>query len=509
MLKQTQLSNMVRVPALYPNQSKKSRTRSFAFIKLRFNFHKIWFCLTTPSLTVRETAKKKAAALTSQSNRKINDKISTVSIATLGCKVNQCESAGIAEELAARGLAVVPFHEHADVCIINTCTVTGKTDFQSRQLVSRAFKKNPQSKIIVTGCYAQRAPQEVASLPGVSHVMGNTEKENIADVVFQTVENPQKIIVGNIRGEKKISPLGASSFPDHTRAFLKIQDGCNSFCSYCIIPYTRGASRSLPLHEVLSRMTALAANGYREIVLTGINLGMWGRDLVPETSLAELVGEISRKRVVERIRLSSLEPNEITDKMISLIKNSEVVCPHLHLSLQSGNDRILGLMRRDYQTAFFRELVWKICDSIPGIAIGIDVIAGFPGETEAEFSGTLSLIEELPLAYLHVFPFSSRPGTPAAKMEGRLPENEKKRRARLLREMGMKKRHAFAVKFIGKPLHVLIEGRKDKKTGLPTGFSENYIPVVVKNNDVKVNAIATVIPDCADEERLRADTVQT
>ena len=446
--------------------------------------------------------------MTSQIDQKTDSKISTVSIATLGCKVNQCESAGMAEELAARGLAVVPFHAYADVCIINTCTVTGKTDFQSRQLISRALKNNPRSKIIVTGCYAQRAPRELASLPGVSHVMGNTEKERVADVVFQAIENPPKILVGAIRSEKKISPLGASSFPEHTRAFLKIQDGCDSFCSYCIIPYTRGTSRSLPPHEVLSRMAALAANGYREIVLTGIHLGMWGRDLSPKTSLAELVEEISRTRVVERVRLSSLEPNELTDEMISLIKNAEVVCPHLHLSLQSGNDRILGLMRRRYQTAFFRELVWKICDSIPDIAIGIDVIAGFPGETEAEFSGTLSLIEELPIAYLHAFPFSSRPQTPAARMEGQLPEHEKKRRVQLLRETGTKKRHAFAVKFIGKPLHVLIEGRKDKKTGLPIGFSENYIPVVVKGDGVKVNVIATVIPDSADNERLLADAVK-
>jgi len=446
--------------------------------------------------------------LASQTDRESGEKISTVSIATLGCKVNQCESAAIAQKLAVQGLTVVPFNENADVCIINTCTVTAKTDYQSRQLISRAVRKNPGARILVTGCYAQRAPQELASLPGVTHVIGNTEKELIADIIIQPEENQKTIITGNIRGEKKISPLGASAFPEHTRAFLKIQDGCDSFCSYCIIPYTRGSSRSLPLEETLSRIASLAANGYREIVLTGIHLGLWGRDLSPKTSLTALVEEISKKRLVERLRISSLEPHELTGEMITLIGDSAIVCPHLHLSLQSGNDRILGLMRRNYQTAFFRELVRKLCDSIPGIAVGIDVIVGFPGETEAEFAETLALIEELTLAYLHVFPFSSRPGTSAAKMEGAVSEPEKKRRVQLLREAGAKKRHAFACRFIGKPLHILIEGRKGKKTGFATGFSENYIPVAVRGEGITANSIVKVIADTADGEMLLADLME-
>ncbi len=464
-----------------------------------------------------------------QTDIKDSEKILTVAVETLGCKLNQCESAGIAEMLVARGLTVVPFAEKADAYIINTCTVTGKTDYQSRQLVGRAVRKNPEAMIIVTGCYAQRAPRELSSLAGVHFVIGNTEKALIPDILLKagnrsplfikqnfiptkngedilgTEPGKDEIIVGDIRQEKTISPLGASVFPEHTRAFLKIQDGCDAFCSYCIVPYTRGTSRSLPAEETLKRVESLTANGYREIVLTGIHLGAWGRDLRPPSDLASLLGKIAEKQLVERLRLSSLEPHELTPGMISLLRESDIVCPHLHLSLQSGSDRILALMRRHYDAAFFRRLVLNLCDSIAGLAIGIDVIAGFPGETAADFIETLNLIEELPLAYLHAFPFSSRPGTPAAKMSGQIADNVKKNRVHLLREAGGEKRRSFAASFLGKPLKVLVERRIDKGTGLPAGFSENYIPVAIRGSGIKVNSILSVVPKSADGERLIAD----
>ncbi len=442
--------------------------------------------------------------LAEHGDRKNGGAILTAAVATLGCKVNQCESAGMAEELALRGITIVPFNEEADVYIVNTCTVTQRTDYQSRQLVSRAARKNPEAAIVVTGCYAQRAPHEVASLHGVSLVIGNAEKKSLPEIILNSVIEKPGILVSRIRDEKTISPLGASVFPEHTRAFLKIQDGCDAFCSYCVIPYTRGTSRSLPLIETVTRMASLAKNGYREIVLTGIHLGLWGRDLTPSSHLASLLRIADEKRLAERIRISSIEPNELTDEIISIISRSDVVCPHLHISMQSGSDRILALMHRNYDTKFFRDLTFRSSDSIKDLAIGIDVIAGFPGETADDFADTLRLIEEMPISYLHVFPFSSRPGTPAARMAGQVSDDEKKKRAQLLREAGAKKRRRFAETFIGKPLKVLIEGRKDKETGLPTGFSENYIQVAIRAEGLKANSIIRVIPVEADGERLLA-----
>jgi threonylcarbamoyladenosine tRNA methylthiotransferase MtaB len=418
-----------------------------------------------------------------------------VAMVTLGCKVNQCESAGIAEALAARGMTLVPFEEVADGYIINTCTVTGRTDYQSRQLIRRAIRKNPAAAVLVTGCYAQRTPEEIARIPGVRFITGNAEKEQIPDILCEMTTDVPRILVCDIRKEKAISRLGATVFPGHTRAFLKIQDGCDVFCSYCIVPHTRGASRSLPPEEVLERITSISRAGYREIVLTGIHLGAWGRDLTPRVDLATLVRSVVDGCAVERLRLSSIEPRELNEEIIALIGTSGTVCRHLHIPLQSGDDGILAAMRRDYDAAFFRDLVCKLHATVPGIAVGIDVMAGFPGETEEAFANTLRLVEEMSLAYLHVFPYSRRPGTPAATMAGQLPEEEKKRRAERLRAVGAEKRQAFAEKFIGTPLQVLVEGRTDKNTGYPVGFSDNYIPVAVRGGGVTTDRIVRVMPE--------------
>ncbi|MBU4121014.1 MAG: tRNA (N(6)-L-threonylcarbamoyladenosine(37)-C(2))-methylthiotransferase MtaB [Proteobacteria bacterium] len=430
-----------------------------------------------------------------------------IAVATLGCKVNQCESAGIAEALSGRGIAFVPFEEQADCYIINTCTVTGRTDCQSRRLIRRAIRRNPAAAVLVTGCYAQRAPEEIARIPGVRVVAGNGEKAWIPELIGEMAAGEPRVLVGDIRKECGISLPGATVFPGHTRAFLKIQDGCDSFCSYCIVPRARGGSRSLPPEEVMERISALSRTGYREVVLTGIHLGAYGRDFAPPENLTAVVRRIADERLVERLRLSSIEPREVTDGLIALTGLSGVVCRHLHIPLQSGDDGILAAMSRDYDAIFFRSLIERIRDAVPGIAVGIDVMAGFPGETEAAFFNTLRLVEELPVAYLHIFPYSRRPGTPAAAMPGQVPEGEKKRRAERLRKVGAEKRRVFAEGFIGTPLAILVEARKDKSTGFPVGFSDNYIPVAVRGGSVDANRIVRALPESFRNGRLIAEVI--
>jgi threonylcarbamoyladenosine tRNA methylthiotransferase MtaB len=430
-----------------------------------------------------------------------------VTITTLGCKVNQCESAGIAEAMAARGITLVPFEAEADCYIVNTCTVTGRTDNQSRRLIRRAIRRNPSAVILATGCYAQRAPEEIARIPGVLIVAGNAEKSHLPELLEKLAKGkgPQ-VCVGDIRSEIKFSPLGAAVIPGHTRAFLKVQDGCDALCSYCIVPRVRGGSRSLRPAEIDDRIAALAGRGFREVVLSGIHLGAYGPDLVPTTDLTAVVRRIVGKRPIERLRLSSIEPREITAELLSLIGSPGIVCRHLHIPLQSGDDGILAAMNRDYDGAFFRDLIRNISATIPGIAIGIDVMVGFPGETEAAFANTLRLVEELPFAYLHVFPFSRRPGTPAATMPGQVPEADKKQRVERLRTIGAEKRRSFAEKFIGAPLAVLIEEKKDKSTGFFTGFSDNYIPVVCRGA-ADANRIVSALPGSFRNGRLIAKVI--
>jgi threonylcarbamoyladenosine tRNA methylthiotransferase MtaB len=422
-------------------------------------------------------------------------KTPAVAVATLGCKVNQCESEGIIEELAVRGFQIVPFAQPADIYIINTCTVTKKTDYQSRQLIHRAIRKNPEAEVMVTGCYAQRAPEEIRSIAGVRFVFGNAEKKRIPETAARTQSAHEGAFVGDIRKEKTIAGPWATTSSFHTRAFLKIQDGCDAFCSYCIIPYTRGPSRSLSAEEVMDKLSLFAAHGFREVVLTGIHLGLWGHDLKPGGNLHSLLRKIADSRPIERIRLSSIEPREISNEIIMLLKDSNVFCRHLHIPLQNGSDKILQAMRRNYSSAFFRELIIKLHETFPEMALGTDVIAGFPGETDGDFAETETLLEKLPIAYLHAFPFSIRPGTPAAAMAEQIPEDVKKGRVKRLREIGDAKRRRFAEQFIGKRMDILIEKRFDKEKGFPIGLSDNYIPTAVSGEGLEINSIVNVIPE--------------
>lgn len=419
--------------------------------------------------------------------------MTSVALTTLGCKVNQYETAEIIEGLVEGGFTIVPFDGKADIYIINTCTVTHRTDYQSRQLIRRAHRANPGAAIIVTGCYAQTAPEKIARLPGVTLVVGTEAKGNIPRMLGNMTDATPDMIISDMACTHHLSSVPVSQFPGHTRAFLKIQDGCNSFCSYCIIPYARGRSRSLAEDTVIAQIHKFNASGFHEVVLTGIHLGLYGHDLVPRTSLVELLRRIEEENSIDRLRISSIEPMEITKELVSHIAQSNIVCRHLHIPLQSGDDRILASMQRHYTIRQFRDAIEKICTAVPEIAIGMDVMVGYPGEGEREFANTRNFLEGLPLAYLHVFPYSKRPGTAAAELPGHVQEKTKKERARELRDLGKKKRIAFNNTFIGQTLCVLIEERRDRVTGFLKGFSDNYIPVLIENDDLlRANTIVNI-----------------
>lgn len=434
-----------------------------------------------------------------------------IAITTLGCKVNQFESAALSDIFESLGHRLVRFNEPADIYIVNTCTVTGKADFQSRQLVRRANRANPDAAIIVTGCYSQLSPDHFLQMDGVRLVTGNAEKERLPELIASLDEFAgKKVLVDDIKQAGVISRLSPSAFRGRTRAFIRIQDGCNSSCAYCVVPSVRGRSRSMPLEEVGAQIDRLAAAGHKEAVLSGIHLGMYGKDLSPAVTFLDLLRFLESRSPIRRIRLSSIEPREITPEAIDFLKGSEAVCPHLHIPLQSGDDEILAAMNRDYDSGFYKELAGSLFRSIPGLAMGTDIIAGFPGETEENFDNTVALVESLPFSYIHVFPYSDRPGTAASAMQGKVPAEVKNRRAAVLRDIGMKKRKSFAEKFTGKRLSVLLEGRKDRETGFFKGFSESYVPVLVRNaGPAHVNKIVTVTAEKSGSGKIISRIEQT
>ena len=413
---------------------------------------------------------------------KVAEKIK-VGLTTLGCKVNQYESAALAENLQQKDYSLVPFNSFADVYIVNTCSVTSFSDYQARQLIRRAHRINPQAKIIVTGCYAQIAAADIAAIDGVTMIVGNDQKNTIPELLEDGGSKTCRIYISDIFQQKEFCSMPFSRFIGRSRVYLKIQDGCNSFCSYCIVPFTRGKSRSMPLHEVLRAVANLAGQGYSEIVLTGIHLGAYGHDLNPPANLTDMIHRIIDRAGNTRIRLSSIEPGEITDELLHLFNKKDILCPHLHIPLQSGNDKILKLMKRDYDAAFYRKLIKKITSTINDVAIGVDVMVGFPSEGEEEFDSSLRLLQEIPVAYLHVFPYSERPQTLAKEIQPKVTKSVKKQRAAILRSLSAKKREDFTLRFLGKKLQVLVEKIKDKKTGLMKGVSQNYLPVLIDKTD--------------------------
>jgi threonylcarbamoyladenosine tRNA methylthiotransferase MtaB len=398
-------------------------------------------------------------------------------IETLGCKTNQFESAAMEETLTAAGYRSVPFTEGADLVIINTCTVTSATDSQSRNLIRRARRHNADCRIVVTGCYAQVDPAALADLPGVAMVIGNEEKRDLLQRL--TAEGP-RVQVGDIR-QQAGPALSLSSFAGRSRAFAQIQNGCDAYCSYCIIPFARGPSRSVPPEKVLDQVRELVKSGYQEIVLTGIHIGGYGKDFDTPGCLLELVQRIEQETDLPRLRLGSIEPQEIDDALIEAVATSNILCPHFHIPLQSGDDDVLQRMNRHYSSRFFTELVQKIAERLPEAAIGLDVITGFPGETEQEFENTRRLIEELPISHLHVFPYSRRPGTPAAALPAQVPGPLARERAAQLRLLGERKSQDFARRFLGRQLQVVVEG--GRQDGLCKGLSGNYLQVAFPGPD--------------------------
>ena len=413
----------------------------------------------------------------------------SVAIVTLGCKTNQFESAAMSEQLQQAGYQQVPFDAGADLVVVNTCTVTAATDAQSRKLIRRARRINPQARVVVTGCYAQIDPQSLNQLPGVSLVIGNNEKGQLLEHLLENTE-PGQIQVSDIRDSSTIEPLSLTGFEHRSRAFVQIQNGCDAFCSYCIIPYARGRSRSVPVLDVVKQIENLSANGYPEIVLTGIHIGHYGQDFHPEIDLLTLLKTIELSNFSGRLRLGSIEPTELSEELYRYIGDSDWICPHFHIPLQAGDDEILRRMNRHYSTEFFADLIGDLHEMNPDAAIGLDVITGFPGETDAQFDRTRLLLESLPFSHLHVFPFSKRTGTPAATMSDQVPGTVIKERAAVLRQIGEHKNLNFAQRFIGSQLEVVIEG--GEVDGLRKGLSQNYLPVWVPAASAKPGELLRV-----------------
>ncbi|MDD2365197.1 MAG: tRNA (N(6)-L-threonylcarbamoyladenosine(37)-C(2))-methylthiotransferase MtaB [Desulfuromonadaceae bacterium] len=404
-----------------------------------------------------------------------------VAVSTLGCKTNQFESAAMIEQLKAAGYSVVPFGEESDFYIINSCTVTARTDSETRRHIRRARRLNPKARIIATGCYAQVAPGELEKMPELDCILGNMEKQNISALLESNTNS-----VSDISDIHSAAPLKLTSFAEHTRAFLQIQNGCNSFCAYCIVPFARGSSRSVQFNDVIKGIRDLVDNNFKEIVLTGIHLGAYGLDLKNPFSLQSLIKEIDKTDIVQRLRIGSIEPNEVTDELLHLMSSSKNICQHLHLPLQSGSDTVLQRMGRCYNADFFREKIEKTAAAMPNAFIGADVIAGFPGETESEFNETVTLLEELPLSDLHVFPYSSRPGTRAAGMPGHLPAHLISHRAANLRQIAKRKKETFLGKLAGQTLNVLVQSY-DSNHKISKGLSRNYVSVSFQSDNPIIN----------------------
>lgn len=409
----------------------------------------------------------------------------TIAITTLGCKINQFESAAMTQALEQSGYSMVPFSDKADIYVINSCTVTAKTDAESRRLIRRATRLNPEARVVVTGCYAQMNGEELLKLAGVNLILGNSEKKDIVGFLEGLNDQP-RAVVSDISLEKTGETAPLETFAEHTRAFLQVQNGCDARCAYCIVPFARGASRSVAVQEAIDGMAAFAAQGFQEIVLTGIHLGAYGLDLAPPTDLLGLMRKAQEQGAVRRLRIGSVEPTEVSKQLIDFMATSTIACPHLHLPLQSGSDSVLSRMNRGYDTALFAEVVHSLVSAMPEVCIGSDVIAGFPGESDGEFDETYRFIDSLPLAYLHVFPFSQRPGTPAATMTPQVNPKVIKERAEALRVLSERKKSNYAAGFVGRELQVLVQ--KGEK-----GLSRNYLTVLVEDSEGLVNREVTVL----------------
>ena len=427
--------------------------------------------------------------------------MATFYVQNFGCRATQADGAAIERQFRDRGMEPADAPSTATVVVLNTCTVTAAADQDARAAIRRVHRENPGCQIVVTGCYAQRAPEEIAALPGVTQVVGNSHKHQLANLAVGTrnfvpltdlgTENRElktEIYISDIFAHTELlaAPVFDAVGGARTRPNLKVQDGCDNRCSFCVIPHVRGQSRSLPLSEILRQVHSLVDVGYRELVISGINLGRWGRDLAKSVwsgrprplRFEDLVRSILEQTLLEKLRISSVEPMDWSDGLIRLVAESPRIAKHAHVPLQSGSDRILRKMHRKYRPSHYREKIEKIRAAMPTTAIGADVMVGFPGETDADFEETRRLIEDLPFTYLHVFTYSSRPGTPAAAMPNQVPVQVARERNRILRELATQKKQAFMRGFVGKTIEAITLKEFD---GTHTeALTDNYLKLGLK-----------------------------
>ena len=418
-----------------------------------------------------------------------------VACITLGCRTNQHDTAEMQTLLEQEGFVMVGQREKADAYVINTCTVTQKSDTSSRQAVKKSLNLNPNALVVFTGCYAQLNPQEAAGLAGLDFVLGNADKLEIAKLLKSKLGNWQKsdtteIVMSDIHKKRIFRTIPVKCFQGMTKAFIKVQTGCDEKCSFCTVVRARGKSVSDDRENILKNIDEAIYSGFKEITLTGINLGTWGMD--KGENFSSLVYDIAQIPGDFRVRLSSINPMEIDNDLIRLIAGSEKICPHLHIPLQSGDDEVLKRMRRNYNRDQYLDVVHRAASAIPNLGLGADVIVGFPGETEAAFENTRKIIEDLPFSYLHVFSYSPRRGTEANDYKDDVPGNIKKERNKILSELAKEKGLKFKNKFLNKTTTVLIENQRDKKTGKLKGHTDNYIPISVDGPDPYKNSLIPI-----------------
>lgn len=429
-----------------------------------------------------------------------------VALHTLGCKLNYSETSSVGKQFLDRGYEVIDFDECADIYVLNTCTVTESAEKECRQFIRRALRKNPEAFIIVTGCYAQLRPEQIASIDGVDAVLGSNEKFKL----FSILENFEKreLTCISVTPTENLTEFGVAHSTDadsRTRAFLKIQDGCDYTCSFCTIPLARGSSRSLTVNKVIEEFKKLINSGYKEIVLTGVNVGDYGKNI--DTNLFNLLYELIKIKGEFRIRISSIEPNLLNDEIIELTRSTDKLCNHFHIPLQSGSSKILKAMQRRYNIEDYNVLIHKIKNRMPDAGIGVDVIVGFPGETEEDFIHTHNFLRDLPVSYLHVFTYSERPDTTATSLPGVVDVHERKRRNNILRILSEKKRARFYAEMLDTKQSVLFENLN--RNGLMQGFTSNYIKFQTEFNANLAGYIIPVILKKANSEFTTGSVIST
>ena len=414
-----------------------------------------------------------------------------VSFYTLGCKVNQYETNGMIQKFKEAGYDIVDINDDiSDICVVNTCTVTNISDRKSRHELRKVKDKNKNAIIVATGCYAQVAKTELEEMPEIDIVLGNTEKNDIVKYVEEFIKDKEKIVeIDDIGMQKEFSEMGHITYTEKTRAVIKVQDGCNQFCSYCIIPYARGRVRSRKPEEVVKEIEKIAQKGIKEVVITGIHISSYGRDFNNENGLIELLEKINNIEGIKRIRLGSLEPKIITEEFVQRLTKLDKMCHHFHLSLQSGCDETLQRMNRKYTTQEFREIVHRLRKFYEDVILTTDVIVGFPGETEEEFNKTFEFLKEIKFYKMHVFPYSKRKGTRAAEMENQVDGNIKEQRSKILIDLSNKNQKEYNASLMGKKVEVLFEDRDEEYY---KGHTQNYILVKYKTNENLDNILREV-----------------